>query len=685
MNMNYLNNQRSLQTDFFGSQMSKYALQMSQFQSSPNGFRDYFPSIRDRAPTPNLKKNGDCRFGGNRLKSHFRCESFKLERDFRGSFPRKLFQKKSFNYESYLPKFKGETHVKLAKKIDQRRKRRFEEKYLPNRVSIRSEFLNSTRPKPDFLRKSFNGPETFDAGFFSFECARKRKPAREIPTKKPANMLKKVKKMNFRRRSLSPFEKFPNAFDSICAFGEKSVFAEPKMGKRGQIFGKRGDSEFLDCWGGEIRSRRLLKQKKRNCLILQKKYLIGNKLGKGNSWFRIYRNLLKHKNSSQNGPKWAKVDHLMAKEERKYELRSPRNWRLSRCISEIIRRQRVQFGEKRFNLEETKSGFERDLESPFKGSPKIGFFISNRSEETNENESSARAKFGISEIELGPFSKIRLDGTAPHVKKKAKNTSKTREITQNGRVFRRSQRLKNKRNFILEDSFESEEQSVEIHEKSQKSPKEASIDSKNLPKNLKKTQKSCDKLSLFSDPEPEICARPTRKSDRISMRKNQNSTSNKPKNCEKRLQTRLINIRQIKRGTQDYKRVSKYFALPLKEVVHNDDIFDNVSETKPDQLKRANLGRLNGRKTFSKYHQTGNRRVRFGEEPAEEICDKQKKSFRKKIRKNGKLVFQIKQNFGIICSVDQIEELKLKFKGVKRLKALVHAEDSMLAEHLRGL
>jgi hypothetical protein len=255
---------------------------------------------------------------------------------------------------------------------------------------------------------------------------------------------------------------------------------------------------------------------------------------------------------------------------------------------------------------------------------------------------------------------------------------------------RRSIRLMNKRRFTVSNKYKSEDENI-INSQSKSSIKKtpSTQSKKKTKKKYKKKTKieKCDEVSLFSDPESEEESSSASESKyfRMSLR-NKKGNSNQDLQKKRKEASTYVNIRQIRKGSFLYKKFSKYFAIPLEEVIHNDDIFDDIKSNLSDDKKYADLSKLNGPSPFSSYYNSKQKKVTFELEPSDDNkTDKEIKSFTKKIRKNGKLISEIKKKFNFVCSQDDIKNLIIRFKGLKRLKELILNCDQELKEFILDL
>lgn len=251
---------------------------------------------------------------------------------------------------------------------------------------------------------------------------------------------------------------------------------------------------------------------------------------------------------------------------------------------------------------------------------------------------------------------------------------------------RRSKRLMNKKlnmqNLVSRfdnDIFDSNEEDEEF---------EDFLSKKNVQKSRKKEQKKkpeTDEISLFSGSEFEYNSKKKQKTNLKANNKKKNpSTSDK--NQKKESKINYVDIRKVRKGSVLYKEFSKYFSIPLKEVIDNDDIFDDINSQLSDEKKFTDLSNLNQPSSFSTYYNKNSKKVKFEVElVSEERNEKELKSYRKKIRRNGKLVFQIKNKFGVVCSQSDIQNLIIRFKGLKRLKELILHSDEELKEYILDL
>lgn len=675
MNMNYLKNPLNPKLDFYLSQMNHDGPQMYSFKNYPEGYHDYSPWLCEPRPKLNLKKNDHPGWspvqGGSRLRS----AGFNFKADFRGPLQTKEYRKNKFKNECNLEKFKDSEYAKIGPHFDIRPKKRVSPN-IPARPfrfqRNRNRFRESGRPGTNWLDESFNGLETFNPRFSSFKCSWREKRAHANRPQDP------------RRRTRAETRAFCGRQAAPPRFGEPTrAGADPSAERRRERVwtgAKRNYWDFLDERGEVCRESGDMGREKWGGLTLSKKYLIGNEFDRENNWFRIYKFLLESPGQWRKKSTRRTVERMLTNELRKLKQNGGKGFqKVNRCVSAIVKGQRADLRKEQWGFEMTKRGHGREFESPLKGMLKVNLLESYQSDLTNENDATRPPRFNISKIELGSFPKHQLKTKNEEIGQDAKAPVPTQKNTPQKPLFRRSKRLMKKKLFNVRPSLERSEESMHEIKREARAGESQPKSSKKSTKKSAKRRQSCEQLSRFSDPEPEAHASVKRKSQRISMQKKQKSRADKDQKNKKAVQTRYVNIRQIKRGTRDYKRISKFFALPLNEVIHNDDIFDDVSEVKPSQLRWADV---DGPRAFSKYHRVDAPRVQFGVDSPEPECEKQVKSRAKKIRKNGKLVFEIKQNFGVVCSVQRIEELKAKFKGVKRLKTLIQAKDADLARHL---
>jgi hypothetical protein len=312
---------------------------------------------------------------------------------------------------------------------------------------------------------------------------------------------------------------------------------------------------------------------------------------------------------------------------------------------------------------------------------------SNESEATNENDQNQISKFNISDFNFN--SKLQnkynsLQNEMINIKTNNKNHKSNQSFRRSKRLMKKKKQLNYSISLKSENEINGEFDQNENSNRSENFVTEVKDDDEIF---SEKSQKSFDDLSIFSDPEPELAVTTKRRSYRHSLKKKRETLPKNPKiNQSSKEEISYINIRKIKKGTFLYKKFSKYFSLPLEEVIHNDDIFDDISEKKSSKERCADLENLKKPSGFSSYY--GNRQKNFKfkiDITDEEKTEKELKSFKKKLRKNGKIALSIKQNFNIICDQQEIKELKLKFKGVKRLKKQIEDKNEDLGKFLNQM
>ena len=139
----------------------------------------------------------------------------------------------------------------------------------------------------------------------------------------------------------------------------------------------------------------------------------------------------------------------------------------------------------------------------------------------------------------------------------------------------------------------------------------------------------------------------------------------------------LLDFRSIKKGTDEFRRVSQYYALSLDEVLELQDKLHEHVKPLDDSQVYADLSVLSGERTFKKYLDSDQPKIRFGETydaGEKELSSKHMVRF----RKMGKMIKLLKEHFGLNSSVWEIEHLLKSNRNFGVLERYIEFKDNRI-------
>ena len=147
-----------------------------------------------------------------------------------------------------------------------------------------------------------------------------------------------------------------------------------------------------------------------------------------------------------------------------------------------------------------------------------------------------------------------------------------------------------------------------------------------------------------------------------------------------------IDYTVIKKGSEAYKKISENFSFGLEELLKYQDCIDEKANKRTETEMLADLTKLTAKKTFTQFFNKTEPKVDFKKEYEYHNSQPERASYSAEhIRGLGRLNKLIKQHFGLICSLEEIECVLKKNRGIKVVERMIEYKNKRIEKFILSL